>query len=282
MAQTSIEQILSAQGTRLLRQQIISNGTGGLVFRLKTSKGERILKMQSKSEFSNMLNAEKIGLQTLKENGRFKIPEVFAQGKIDEIDYLLMEFIPNGKPVAHFWEVFAENLADLHRNSASYFGFSERNYIGSLPQFNLKENTAAEFYINQRLKPQFKLASENGFSFKNLESVYKNISAEIPDEKPALIHGDLWSGNYLIDEKGFPALIDPAVCFGPREMDLAMMQLFGGFPETVFATYKAVFPVEKDFEKRVPLWQLYYLLVHLNLFGNSYFSQVYRILKGYR
>ncbi|HET8803210.1 MAG TPA: fructosamine kinase family protein [Aequorivita sp.] len=282
MVQTSIEQLLSAQGTRLLRQQIISNGTGGLVYHLKTSIGERILKMQSKPEFFNVLKAEKIGLQTLKENSRFKIPEVFAQGKIGETDYLLMEFIPNGKPIAHFWEIFAEMLADLHRNSTSYFGFSERNYIGSLPQFNLKENTAAEFYINQRLKPQFKLASENGFSFKNLENVFKNISSEIPEEKPALIHGDLWNGNYLIDEKGFPVLIDPAVCFGPREMDLAMMRLFGGFPEKFFSTYNEIFPLPEGAEKRIKLWQLYYLLVHLNLFGSGYLSEVKEVIYKYQ
>src|SRR5690606_27632898 len=101
------------------------------------------------------------------------------------------------------------------------------------------------FYIEKRLEPQFKLATENGFSFKKLSAFYKNITQEIPNEVPALIHGDLWNGNYLVDDKGNPCLIDPAVAFAPREMDLAMMHLFGGFPDSVFTAYTTAFPLEK-------------------------------------
>ncbi len=125
------------------------------------------------------------------------------------------------------------------------------------------------------------MASENGFSLGDLSGFYKNISEEIPQEPPALLHGDLWSGNYITNEEGLPCLIDPAVCYGPREMDLGMMKLFGGFPEEVFREYNASFPLQPGWEERIPLWQLYYLLVHLNIFGSSYLPQVKNIIKRF-
>ncbi len=279
----SIEKILTQIGLEAdeLQCNLISNGTGGRVFHLKTSTEELVLKVNSTSSPSDILQTEKIGLETLRKSKTFKIPEVFVCGKLDETAYLLMEFIQQGKPAPDFWNIFAQKLASLHQNSDSCFGFFVQNYIGGLPQFNEKENTTAEFYINQRLKPQFKLASEKGFSFKNLETVFKNISSEIPEEKPALIHGDLWNGNYLVTENGLPCLIDPAVCFGPREMDLAMMRLFGGFPEKVFSCYNEIFPLLPNFEKRIKLWQLYYLLVHLNLFGAGYWQSVEDVVEEF-
>ena len=125
------------------------------------------------------------------------------------------------------------------------------------------------------------MASKRGFSFKNLEQFYRNISEEIPEEAPALIHGDLWSGNFITNEEGLPCLIDPAVGYAPREMDLAMMKLFGGFPEQVFEEYDEIFPLEKGFQERIPIWQLYYLLVHLNIFGSSYKPSVAQIVKRF-
>lgn len=176
---------------------------------------------------------------------------------------------------------FAQNLAALHRNPYSYFGFSRSNYIGSLPQTNTKSDNASAFYISQRLVPQFELAEENGFSFQNMAVIFKNIETVIPHEPASLIHGDLWNGNYLVHQSGAPCLIDPAVCYAPREMDLAMMRLFGGFPEVVFSVYNDIFPLQKGFEQRVELWQLYYILVHLNIFGQGYYPEVRRILKNY-
>ena len=129
--------------------------------------------------------------------------------------------------------------------------------------------------------PQLSLASKKGFSFANIEQILANIASAIPQEPPALVHGDLWSGNYLVNELGAPCLIDPAVSFAPREMDLAMMQLFGGFPSSFFAMYAEIFPLKDNFEERVSLWQLYYLLVHLNIFGHSYLPQVQQILSRY-
>ena len=125
------------------------------------------------------------------------------------------------------------------------------------------------------------MASENGFQFKKLTSFYKTISKIIPNEAPSLIHGDLWSGNYMVSKKSQAVLIDPAVAFAPREMDIAMMKLFGGFSEELIINYNSIFPLEKGWEDRVSLWQLYYLLVHLNLFGSSYLPKVKSIINKY-
>lgn len=259
----------------------LAGGSINEVYRLQTSKGKRVLKVNEADRFPGMFDAEQAGLNILRSKSKFIIPEVGSAGTSGNFSYLLLEYIPEGRQSRDFWNIFAENLAALHQNSAPEFGFPSSNYIGSLPQFNNSEVSAADFYIRQRLEPQLRMAEEQGFKFDSLGAALKNITAAIPEEPPALIHGDLWSGNYLISEAGLPCLIDPAVSYGPREMDLAMMKLFGGFPEEVFRRYSEIFPLPDGFQDRIPLWQLYYLLVHLNIFGSSYFSQVVAILKKY-
>lgn len=266
---------------KISRSTPLAGGSINSVYALNTSTGERVLKLNQASKFPGMFEAEKTGLEALKEKSSFDIPEVYDLGAVDNIAYLLMEHKPEGTKTKSFWRQFSENLASLHRNTAPEFGFPSSNYIGSLPQYNKPTASASEFYITQRLEPQLRLAAENGYVFKFLNSILNNIAADIPAEAPALIHGDLWSGNYLINEKGLPCLIDPAVSFGPREMDLAMMKLFGGFPEELFSYYSELFPLAEGFQERIPIWQLYYLLVHLNLFGSGYFTQVNGILKNF-
>lgn len=275
------DQIEASEGFRVLDFYSLAGGSINQVYLLKTSSGEKVVKLNKDTEFSGMFAAEKEGLEALKKSNTIDIPEVYSCGTIDATSYLLLEYKPEGKQLPNFASSFAEDLTALHKTTASQFGFHSSNYIGSLPQYNGKETSAAEFYINQRLEPQIKMASNRGFSFSNLDKIYKNISAEIPEEKPALIHGDLWSGNYLINREGRPCLIDPAICYAPREMDLSMMKLFGGFPEEIFTTYNEIFPLEPGFRQRLSLWQLYYLLVHLNIFGNSYLPRVQHILHSF-
>ena len=155
------------------------------------------------------------------------------------------------------------------------------NYIGSLLQYNEEKTNASDFYIEMRLKPQLQMAKNRGYDLKISEKFFHNCSSVIPQEKSSLVHGDLWSGNYLVNQSGEVCLIDPAVAYAPREMDLAMMQLFGGFHKDLFAAYQEVFPLEPGFNNRVSLWQLYYLLVHLNIFGAGYKAQVDSIVKRF-
>ena len=259
----------------------LSGGDINAVYLLKCAQGDFVVKLHDTARFPNMFKAEANGLQLLRTSNSFEIPKILANGKEKGQSYLLLEYIVKGSESLRFWSFFAENLVKLHKNTQTDFGLDDDNYIGSLKQVNGSEKTSAEFYINQRLKPQLVLAHRNGFKFENLESFFLNISTEIPNEVPSLVHGDLWNGNYLVSEKGNPVLIDPAVAFAPREMDLAMMHLFGGFPQELFEEYHELFPLEKDWELRVPIFQLYYLLVHLNLFGRSYLPQVKAILRSF-
>lgn len=276
-----LQNIASQNNLTLVETKPLSGGDINEVFLLKCDKGNFVAKLNDALKFPGMLTAEAKGLQLLNGTSTFKIPKIVGGGEMSDTSYLLMEYIPSGQPNSNFWQIFAENLATLHKNTQKEFGLDHDNYIGSLPQKNDYRATASEFYITQRLAPQFKKASENGFQFKNLDKFYRNISEAIPQEAPSLIHGDLWGGNYMVSEKGQPVLIDPAVAFAPREMDLAMMKLFGGFPKEVFNIYDSIFPMKLDWQGRISLWQLYYLLVHLNLFGIGYLSRVKSTVSKY-
>jgi len=276
-----LQHIASQNKFQLIESKSLSGGDINDVFLLKCQEGSFVVKLNDALKFPRIFEVEAKGLQLLKQSESFKIPNVIAEGLFQNTSYLLLEYVSLGNKSNIFWESFAEKLAKLHKTSSEQFGLDHTNYIGSLPQKNEYLSTATEFYISQRLEPQFKMASDNGFHFKNLEEFYKNISGEIPSEPPSLIHGDLWNGNYMVSENGKPVLIDPAVAFAPREMDLAMMKLFGGFSEEVFSNYNAIFPLTNGWKDRVPLWQLYYLLVHLNLFGSGYLQQVKGIIKRF-
>jgi len=251
------------------------------VFLLQCDKGDYVVKINNAHKFPKLFEAEAQGLEALRNSQSFRIPKVIAYGEKGNTSYLLLEYICKGTPSSNYWKDFAQHLAKLHKSTNDYFGLAQNNYIGSLTQVNKAESIASDFYINQRLEPQFKIASEKGFHFSSMDLFFKNISEKIPKEVPSLIHGDLWNGNYLVSEKNEPVLIDPAVAYAPREMDLAMMQLFGGFPQEVFDVYHEIFPLTNNWQNRIPLWQLYYLLVHLNLFGKSYLPQVNTIIRQY-
>ncbi len=266
---------------KIIKAKPLSGGDINEVYLLITSSRKLVVKLNSVARFPGMFEAETEGLQELRKPNVFTVPKVLHSGSCNDDAYLLLEYMDSGNQTESFWVVFGEQLALLHKQSKPYFGFENDNYIGSLPQYNTFCNSAIEFYITQRLQPQFEMASQKGFSFGSLDSFYNNLETEIPNERSNLIHGDLWSGNYIIDTKGYPCLIDPSVSYAPREMDLAMMHLFGGFDQELFDVYNEIFPLIENWKERISLWQLYYLLVHLNLFGSSYFPGIQSIIKKY-
>lgn len=259
----------------------LSGGDINDVFLLSGSDGAYVAKMNSAIKFPMMFEAEKRGLELLVETEAFRIPKTLATGILNDHSYLLLEFIEEGSPKSNFWLDFGYKLALLHQCGNPLFGLDHNNYIGSLVQQNLQCHSAAEFYVSQRLKPQFDLALSNGYQFEDLDRFYNSVSRIVPNEPPSLLHGDLWGGNYLVDNTGQPVLIDPAVAYGSREMDIAMMQLFGGFSTEIFDAYNETFPMQTGWQERIKVWQLYYLLVHLNIFGAGYFSQVKAAMKPY-
>lgn len=276
-----LHHICQAEGLTLNRTKVLTGGDINQVYLLETDEGPWVIKINNAQHYPGMFQAEAAGLELLRNSNSFKIPQVRGEGLFEDITYLLLEFIPEGRGDTNFWPSFGEQLAQLHRNSDIHFGLDHDNYIGSLPQKNEREDNVVDFYIRQRLRPQIELAKKQGFPLENYSSFEKRLPLLLPLEEPALLHGDLWSGNYMVSENGAAVLIDPAVSYGPREMDLAMMQLFGGFPSTVFDSYNEAFPLPTGWEDRIPLWQLYYLLVHLNLFGAGYLGQVEGIIRRY-
>jgi len=181
-----------------------------------------------------------------------------------------------------YWTDFGHKLAGLHRCSKENFGLDHDNYIGSLPQSNGSSSTWVEFFINQRLRVQLTLA-KNGNNIpsqllQSFDKLIQKIPDWLPEEKPALLHGDLWSGNVMVGSDGKVCLIDPAVYYGHREIELAFTTLFGGFDQSFYHAYNEEFPLAQGYEDRFDIYNLYPLLVHVNLFGSSYLSGIQTIL----
>lgn len=270
--------------------QDFSFSSGGCINqggKIKTSTGNYFLKWNDDKKFPGMFEAESKGLQLLYLQHVIRIPEVVGFGAKDSFQFLLLEFIDQKKLRSrNYWQQLGNRLAALHRCTAQTFGLNGDNYIGSLRQLNHPHSTWINFFIEQRLNVQVTYAIEAGRApsdwSKKFESLYSKLPSLLPEEKPSLLHGDLWSGNILTDDKGEPCLIDPAVYYGNREVDLAMTRLFGGFETEFYASYENTFPLEPGYQTRVDLYNLYPLLVHVNLFGGSYVHSVESILRSYR
>lgn len=252
---------------------------------LETSQGPAFLKMNAKAGAIRMFEKEAEGLRILEESGAIRVPRVLGTGQAEGTAFLLLEFIGEGGRTSRFWKNFGNALARLHRHTADCFGLSHGNYIGSLPQSNRRHDNWPEFFIMERLEPQARLAlSEQALwngADRDFGELYKRIPDICPEEPPALIHGDLWSGNFIAAPENTPVLIDPAVSFSHREMDLAMSRLFGGFNPAFYEAYEDTYPCQPGLEERIDIYQLYYLLVHVNLFGGGYAQSVRRIVQHY-
>ncbi len=219
------------------------------------------------------------------EGERCSIPRPLACQGQGEYAFLLLPYVEKGLPDKAFWEHFGRALAALHRNKSETYGFSFDNFIGRLSQSNKRHDSWAVFYAEERLWPQARRARDAGLLDKGdlelLEALLKRLPELLPEEGPQLLHGDLWSGNFLCGQQGRSWLIDPAPYYGHREMDLAMSRLFGGFDAVFYSAYREAFPLLSAYGSRQGLYQLYYLLVHLNLFGRAYYRSVREQMERY-
>lgn len=284
----SVESILTTKTgspVQITESQSIGEGCINETFALKTTNGKFFIKYNSATAFPGMFVKEAAGLKILADAKAIFVPEVIATAESGKLAFLILENIENGTPGRNFWNEFGTKLADLHRNTSEYFGLDHNNYIGSLTQSNRLHPDFFNFYISERIEPQLKEARNNSaFSLSEtryFDSLFKSLPSIIPVEKPALIHGDLWNGNFMVSTDGVPYLIDPAVYYGHREADIAMTQLFGGFQNEFYHAYNQAFPLEKEWQKRVDIFNLYPLLVHVNLFGGGYAAQVLRIIQQF-
>lgn len=279
------QQIESILGARIQHITAVSGGDISNAYALECGKSRFFCKLNSSPQAVAMFLAEKDGLNAIARNAAIKTPEVIAAGELDGQSFLLLHFIESKRPDATDMAIFGSQLAVFHQTKPARFGWHQDNYIGSLPQSNREHTDWPGFYTRERLLPQLRLAYNRQFLEKrdiptenNIESEMRNHSAEV---LPCLLHGDLWAGNFIVSAAGEAHLIDPAVYIGHHEVDLAMSRLFGGFSAHFYDAYEQVIPPAPGAETRQDLYQLYFLLVHLNLFGKSYQSSVRHILSRY-
>lgn len=248
----------------------------------RTPEGSFFAKWNTLEGRKGMFAAEKSGLELLASAHEIRIPKPIAALETETHCYLLMEYMEATDFDFDFWEVFGRRLARLHKHTADAFGLDYDNFIGSLPQVNTQKTNWAEFFTINRLEPQLKRAVDAGKAdtalVKKFEALYARLDEIFPHEQPALLHGDLWGGNFMCTLDGDPAIYDPAVYYGHREMDLAMTRLFGGFDPEFYEDYNEEYPLQPGFEKRMDLCNLYPLLVHVNLFPGSYIQSVKHIV----
>lgn len=232
-----------------------------------------------------MFEAEAKGLRLLKEFSSIHIPEVINWFSELSFQGIVLGFVDSKGKSGSYWTQLGTGLAALHKNSSSSFGLDHSNYIGSLKQSNKASSSWTTFFIEQRLEVQLKLAIDSAHldhsNTKQFENLYQQLTSIFPEEKPALLHGDLWSGNVITTQGGEPCLIDPAVYYGHREAELSFTQLFGGFGNAFYDSYGETYPLTHGFNSRVDIYNLYPLLVHVNLFGGGYVQQVKSILKQF-
>jgi fructosamine-3-kinase len=265
----------TALGSAVVSWDPVSGGDINAAFEARLADGRVVFVKSNDDEPPGMFAAEARGLAWLAEAKALRVPAVLAQGP----RFLALEHLLAGPRQPRFDETLGHGLAALHRAGAPGFGLDHDNFIGRLPQANGSRPTWTDFYRERRLEPQLRLAVDGRRASpavrRGFDRLLPRLEALVgPPEAPARLHGDLWGGNAMADENGQPCLIDPAVYGGHREIDLAMMRLFGGFSARVFAAYGEAFPLPPGSEDRVPLYQLYFLMVHVNLFGGSYVASV--------
>jgi len=263
----------------------VSGGDINDAYKIETATDIFFAKVNSSANAFDILNSEAKSLQFLRSLNAIRVPEIIKTGKISDRSALVLKWIESGHPDIKSMELLGIMIANLHLNTAQAFGLEFDNFIGSLPQVNFWTDNWLDFYYNHRIQAQLQPAVEAGLIspgyIRKTDKVFSNIQKEMPTIVPSLLHGDLWAGNYMTDISGAPVLIDPAISYGHREMDIAMMHLFGGFDSNVISAYESISPLEDDWRIRMKFYQLYYILVHVNLFGGYYAQSAQNVIDHY-
>jgi protein-ribulosamine 3-kinase len=316
-----IEQMLEERLGKAIKTVQISGIGGGCIndaHRIDTTEGSFFVKHNNARRYPGMFAAEAKGLKLLKKSRTVNVPDVIGFGEAGSDSFLVLQYIDSDREQADFWKNFGKQLAQMHKPTAelsaspdrslfdagtgdtgeaddqkhqqeskdkNIFGLDYNNYIGSLPQSNTIHNDWIDFFIAERLEAQLKLARDEGragtdFS-RMFQKFYRFLPDFFPEESPALLHGDLWSGNYMCGNDGKPFIIDPAVYFGHRYMDLGMTKLFGGFASVFYSAYHETYPLEPSWSQSIDIANLYPLMVHVNLFGGGYLNSVKSVLRRF-
>ena len=262
----------------------IAGGDSHDALRVRVAGRDAFVKLGRAGDHATFV-AEADGLAWLREADALRIPEVLATGDATQ-PFLALEWIEPGRGGARHEEALGLGLAALHRAGAPAFGHTRDNVCGRVPQRNAARPDWPSFYGEQRLLPLARRARDEGTLDRGTLAAIEDVVGRLPElcgppEPPARLHGDLWSGNAMCDRDGAPVLVDPAAYGGHREIDLAMMRLFGGFAPRTFSAYDECFPLAAGASERIPLYQLYPLLVHVTMFGSGWVAGLRRALASY-
>jgi len=261
----------------------IGGGNTSRAFAIKSTQGNFFIKT-NRAGLVDMFEKEVKNLELLRKVLPNNTPEVVGFGTIDHISYFILKLIEPGKRVAYFWADFGRTLSELHKITSTTFGLEYDNYIGSLPQSNKQNSNWVDFFLNERIMPQAKKAER--VLGPEIMVMVEKLGNRLPDlltqSRPTLLHGDLWSGNFTLNQKGTVCLVDPATYYGNREIEIAFTKLFGGFEDEFYDAYNEILPLDKGFfDTRADIYNLYPLLVHVNLFGGWYVASVRETLKRF-
>jgi fructosamine-3-kinase len=274
------------------KETYVSGGDINEAVCLWLSNGEKVFVKINSLDSKGFFEAEAEGLSAIASTHTIATPALLCKGTDREknISFLMMEMIERGKKIPDYWETFGTELANMHLYDTSAFladekyGFSSDNYIGATKQINAPKDKWIVFFLECRLEPQFKMAERyfDNSLIRKITDFLDNAEKILTEpKKPSLLHGDLWSGNFITDKNGKAMLIDPAAYIGHAEADLAMTELFGQLPDSFYLSYRSVYPLQAGYEVRKEIYNLYHLLNHLNLFGISYLPSVIDIIRRY-
>jgi protein-ribulosamine 3-kinase len=282
---SAIETAISRQTGRTFRIERSGNVSGGCINRsmILEGSGTRFFAKLNERRFDDAFAAEADGLDALAKAG-MRAPAVVARGMADDSAFLVLEYLELRQGDDAAFAKLGRALAALHAHHGERFGWRRDNFIGATAQRNRESASWVEFWQRERLAPQLALAADNGFRGRLqqlgevlLGALPRMLAAYVP--APALLHGDLWGGNAAFLADGTPVLFDPAAYYGDREADLAMTELFGGFPGAFFAAYREAAPLAEGYPLRRTLYNLYHVLNHANLFGGGYATQAERMME---
>ena len=286
---------LYGSSVAIVKTDCVSGGDINKAYALTLNNGEHVFMKANAKKNAPFFTAEAAGLSAIASCGTIKTPEILCTGTDagdnEGYSFLLLKYIQSAGKRNDYWETFGRELAQLHKSDTDCimenkgrFGFFMDNFIGARGQLNTPCESWISFFRDKRLVPQFK-AADSYFSSSDRAQIAKLLDHLdeflLEPAKPSLIHGDLWSGNAMCGPEGKAVLIDPAAYVGHAEADLAMTELFGGFPPEFYDAYREVTPLEPEYENRRDLYNLYHLLNHLNMFGSSYLGAVLSIVSEY-
>lgn len=285
LAQKALDKLKLSRGAKVKATQSLSGGCINLTQKVDLDDGRAYVVKWNESKSTAFFELEQRGLDLLHSTNTLKVPYCYGVNEVGGMPFILLEYHGGTTRVSDFWEVFGRQLAQLHQVMAEQHGLDYDNTIGAAPQSNRQHDSWIDFFREERLKYQANICKAKGLlsarATKGLEQLYPKLPNLIPELPPSLMHGDLWSGNYITTNDGRALAIDPAVYYGSREMEVAFTQMFGGYDPRFYAAYNEQFPLEEGFDKRVDLYNLYSLLVHLNLFGGGYAMSVERTIDHY-